>query len=375
MKRAPAAEADGRRLLYLSLHATAPGQSGWADVDEVVAWLRARGWTVDLHQPSYVGKVPPSGPGRLLDTLALQARLMPKLRHYDAVYVRSHVLAFPVALMCRLAGIPIIQECNGPYDDLFIAWPQVRRLRHPLIWVGRAQYRWADQLITVTPQLGKWLEGESGHGRVSVIPNGANIDLFTPAATSSDDLPAPYAVFFGSLAPWQGIATMLAATEHAAWPADVRLVIVGDGALRGVVEKAAAAGRVIFLGSRSQRDLPGIVAGSIASLIVKDHPAHAASGLSPLKLYESMAAGVPVVVSALPGLEDTVAAHDCGLVVPVADAASLARAVATLSSGPDLRTRLGDHGRQAVVARYSWDACSAATARVIERAIGRRRGR
>ena len=77
--------------------------------------------------------------------------------------------------------------------------------------------------------------------------------------------------------------------------------------LRGVVEKAAAAsGRVIFLGSRSQRDLPGIVAGSIASLIVKDHPAHAASGLSPLKLYESMAAGVPVVVSALPGLEDTV---------------------------------------------------------------------
>ena len=163
MKRAPAAEADRPAGCSTCRSTRQPqGGSGWADVDEVVAWLRARRWLGDLHQPSYVGKVPPSGPaGRLLDTLALQARLMPKLRHYDAVYVRSHVLAFPVALMCRAGGVPIIQECNGPaYDDLFIAWPQVRGSGTPLIWVGRAQYRWADQLITVTPQLGKWLEGE-----------------------------------------------------------------------------------------------------------------------------------------------------------------------------------------------------------------------
>jgi glycosyltransferase involved in cell wall biosynthesis len=372
MRRSPPLEAAGPRLLYVSLHATAPGQKGWADVDEIVDRLRARGWTVDLHQPSYVGKAPPGGLARLFETVTLQVRLIPRLRAYDAVYVRSHALAFPIALAARVAKVPIIQECNGPSDDLFIAWPRLRLLQGPLTWASRAQYRWADEIITVTPQLGQWLQCESGHSHVTVIPNGANVELFHPDATSSKQLPSRYAVFFGSLAPWQGIATMLAATEHPDWPADVRLVIAGDGRLRGEVERAAQAGRVVFLGSCPQTELPGVVAGSIGSLIVKDHPAHAASGLSPLKLYESMAAGVPVLVSAMPGLQDTVERFDCGVVVPPGDAGAVARAVARLSCAPDLRRLLGENGRRAAVAEYSWETSTDATARVVARAIGRR---
>lgn len=372
MRRAHVHGPSSHRLLYLSLHATALGQTGWADIDEIVDRLRARGWTVDLHQPSYVGKVPPSGLARLFETVALQMRLIPRLRAYDALYVRSHTLAFPVALAARLARVPTIQECNGPYDDLFIAWPQVRPLRRLLIWMDRAQIRWADQVITVTPQLGKWLESNSGHHQITVIPNGANVDLFNPDARSSKVLPPRYVVFFGSLAPWQGIATMLAATEHSDWPADVRLVIAGDGALRGPVEHAAQAGRVVFLGSLPQPDLPEIVAGSIGSVIVKDHPTHAVTGLSPLKLYELMAAGVPVIVSAMPGLEDTVERFDCGLVVPLGDPGAVARAVAKLNSAPEIVRQLGDNGRRAAVAECSWEVSTDATARVVERAIERR---
>lgn len=359
------------RLLYVSLQATALGQTGWADVDEVVARLRSDGWMVELRQPSYVGKVPPGGLARLIETMALQAMLLPRLRQFEALYVRSHTLAFPIALVARLLRVPTIQECNGPYEDLFIAWPQVRPLRRLLTRMSRVQYRWADANITVTPQLGRWLEQESGHRRISVIPNGVNTELFTPAAVSSRQLPSRYAVFFGSLAPWQGIATMLEATRHPAWPTGVHFVIAGDGALRGDVERAMLDGPVAYLGSCPQAELPGIVAGAVGSLIVKDDPAHAASGLSPLKLYESMAAGVPVVVSALPGLEDTVVRVDCGLVVPPGDAGAVARAVASLDASPDLRRRLGENGRQAAVAEFSWDVAAAATAAVIERAIER----
>jgi glycosyltransferase involved in cell wall biosynthesis len=373
MTRERAGGSAGPRILYLSLHATAPGQAGWADVDEIIDRLRARGWIVDLRQPSYVGRVPPGGVARLVETMTMQVPVIPTVRKYDAVYVRSHVLAFPTALAARLTRVPIIQECNGGADDLFIAWPQVRPLKRPLLRMGRAQFRWADEIITVTPQLGRWLESESGRRRVTVIPNGANVDLFHPDAESSKELPPSYVVFFGSLAPWQGIVTMLSATEDPAWPADARLVIAGDGALRADVERAAEAGRVVFLGNCPQAELPGIVAGSIGSLIVKDHPAHAASGLSPLKLYESMAAGVPVVVSALPGLVDTVERFDCGVVVPPGDAGAVARAVAELKSAPETRRRLGENGRRAAVAEYSWDIATDATARVIERAIGRRR--
>lgn len=372
MTTATAPSAPRPRLAYLSLHGTAEGQAGWADVDEVVSRLRERGWTVDFRQPSYVGATPPPAWRRFVETMAMQARLAVRLRRFDALYVRSHTLAFPISFAARVLGVPVVQECNGPYEDLFLAWPQVARLRRPLVWATRIQYRWATEVITVTEQLAQWLRTESGHDRVTTIPNGANTDLFSPdAAAAPDAPPSPYAVFFGSLAPWQGIATMLAATRSPHWPRGVSLAIAGDGALRADVEQAAGEGRVAYLGSRPQAELPGLVAGAVASLIIKDDPAHAASGLSPLKLYESMAAGAPVVVSDLPGLGDTVRRLSCGVVVPPADADAVAEAVAGLAADEDLRRAMGRAGREAALCEFSWDAVTDRTAAVIELAIER----
>lgn len=62
------------RLLYVSVHGTVEGQTGWADIDEVVPVLRARGWHVDLHQPPYLGAAPPGLLRRLRETVGLQLR-------------------------------------------------------------------------------------------------------------------------------------------------------------------------------------------------------------------------------------------------------------------------------------------------------------
>jgi len=341
-------------------------------VREIVDGLRAAGAQVTLFEPRYRSdENRPGLLGRVVPMLRTELRAIAALRSADVLYVRHHFATLPVLVLAALLRKPLVQEINGPSDDLFIAWPQLRPVRGPMIWMARIPYHWTDEVITVTPQLGAWLETEPGRHRVSVIRNGADVNLFHPNATRPPWLPSSYVMFFGALAPWQGIVTMLSATEHPDWPAAVRLVIAGDGLLRETVENAVGAGRVIFLGSRPQGELPGIVAGSIASLIVKDHPAHAESGLSPLKLYESMAAGVPIVVSALPGLQDTIERHDCGIVVPAADVAAVARAVAALHASPELAARLGDNGRRAAVAEHSWQASADATAQVVARAMHR----
>lgn len=363
------------RLAYLSLHATPEGQSGWADVDEVVDGLRQRRWLVDLRQPGYVGHIPPGGVSRLFITMTMQLRLAFALRRFDALYVRSHTLAFPIALLARFLGVPVIQECNGPYEDLFIAWPQVRPMRGLLTWAWRVQYRLADEVITVTDQLAEWLAHESGHNRITVIANGVNTQVFRPDAVPCAELPRPYAIFFGSLAPWQGVSTMLAAVSSAEWPAGVSLLIVGDGALRPEVEAAAARGGVTYLGSMARTELPGLAAGAVASLSVQDDTERSATGLSPLKLYESMAAATPVVASDLPGLADTVRECECGIVIAPGDADALARAVSTLASDSQVRKRMGDAGRTQAVAHHSWDAVTEKTESVIVRAIERKRPR
>lgn len=362
------------RLLYLSLHGTAEGQAGWADINEVIGRLRAAGWDVEFHQPSYVGRRPPGILTRLFETTFLQLKLAGAVRRANALYVRAHPLAYPASLVARLTRTPIVQECNGPIEDFFVAYPRAKRLGGLIRWAQLSQYRHATEIIAVTEQLSAWLRDVSGHARVTTVANGANTNLFSPDALVPERLPERYAVFFGSLAAWQGITTMLAATRSSSWPSGVSLVVAGDGAMRPDVENATREGVVVFLGSMPQEQLPGIVAGAVASLIVKDDPIHAESGLSPLKLYESMAAGTPVVVSDLPGLGDTVRRLECGEVVPAAAPDEVAAAVARLAEDPVRRDRLGANGRAAALADFSWDAVADRTATVIKRAIdgGRR---
>jgi glycosyltransferase involved in cell wall biosynthesis len=99
--------------------------------------------------------------------------------------------------------------------------------------------------------------------------------------------------------------------------------------------------------------------------VPKTNSSSAQSGLSPLKLYESMASGVPVIASDLPGLGDAVRAHDCGLTFAPGDAAGLARCVAEIAADPVRARRMGANGRAAAVALYSWDARAGQTEDVL----------
>ncbi len=361
-----------RSIAYLTLQATREGQAAHAHVHEIVDGLRTLGWTVDLYEPSYASARLPGILGRLAEFRRVQRRLLARLDRYDAVYVRAHFFALTTSRAARRRGVPVVQECNGPYDDLFTAWPAARFARRLLTGWQREQYRDATAVVAVTPELAEWTAREGGRDKATVIPNGANTDLFRPGLEALPTLPADYVIFFGALATWQGIPTLLDATRDAAWPRDVPLVIAGDGALRSEVERAAADDPLVrYVGALSYEHAARAVANSIASLIVKDSPAHVRSGLSPLKLYESMAAGVPVVVSDLPGLADAVTACYCGTVVPAGDSSAVAQAVAALTADHEKARALGASGRSTAVAQHSWRARAEATADTLLAAIDR----
>jgi glycosyltransferase involved in cell wall biosynthesis len=366
-----------RRLDYLCLQPTRAGQASFTHVNEIVAGLRRRGWEVRVVE------VPQPRPGRAdgirraIMAVATQVQYWARCRLRPApfVYIRSHFAALPTAAFARAAGAIVVQEVNGPLDDAFDAWPQLRPMQRLMAFSVRSQVRWADAVITVTPGLAEYVADFSGRRRIChVVGNGADVDRFHPATAAIPPGRPTYVVFVGALATWQGIDTVLGAMEAASWPAGVDLVIAGDGKDRGRIEIAAKANpRIRWLGTIPYSECPPLVAGSLAALVPKADVVNSAHGLSPLKLFEAMASGVPVVASDLPGLGDVVRTYDCGITFPAADPDALAGAVAQLAADPAGAAEMGARGRDAAVAHYSWDARAGQTEQVLLWAAGRRR--
>lgn len=364
-----------RSLAYLCLQATIEGQASYAHVHEIIDGLEGLGWSVDLFEPHYAGERGPGPMGRLIAFAKVHRRFVRALRSgaYDAVYVRGHSLAWPSVRTAQRMGLPVVQECNGPLSDFFVVWP-IARLFAPLLkHMATSQFKSADGLIAVTHELAEWLGKETGRV-VDVIGNGANTELFRPGATSPyrERLPRDYAVLFGALSKWQSIDVAVAAAQSPEWPRDVTLVLAGDGLLREFVDAAASGSEhIIATGNLPYHEIPGVVSESLCSLVLSRRPNRDYTG-SPLKMYESMACGVPIVVADVPVTSDTVREHDCGVVVDPLTPEGLARAVAALSEDRETARRMGANGRAAAEAEYSWKARARATHEVIVGALGRR---
>ena len=336
------------RVQYLCLQPTREGQGSHAHVWGLVGGLERRGWTVEVHQPS----LDTGGrglAGRILPMLTAQVALMRATRRGDVLYVRMHPLAAPLLWVNTMAALwgrkaRAVVEVNGPEDDWVAAWPVLGRVRWLLRRLIRSVLRRADAVIVVTEGLGRWVVNVAGpQVKVEVVPNGVDTLRFAPVPRSRSTA-APYAVFVGELAPWQGIDDLIGAFGHPDWPDGLDLVVAGTGAGERLLTDAARVdGRTLrHLGLVPHDEVPSLLGGAAVVLVTSRD--RGATGIAPLKLFEALAMGVPVVASDVP---DIPRYHRGPLVAP-GDVAGWARAVADVVAG----RQQPDEGR---AADHSWD--------------------
>lgn len=107
-----------------------------------------------------------------------------------------------------------------------------------------------------------------------------------------------------------------------------------------------------FLGRPGVRDVLGC---SIAGLVTSHPIANFMDGL-PVKMFEYMAAGIPVIASNIPVWREIIDGNACGMCVDPLDPKAIADAIDYLTLNPDVARRMGENGRQAVMQRYNWPA-------------------
>ena len=185
-----------------------------------------------------------------------------------------------------------------------------------------------------------------------IVPNGVDTSLFTPHARRPAELPAddvPTVLFVGRFDPRNRLPLLLRAFRRVRGARRrARLVVVGDGPLRGHYRRLAAdVPGVVFAGRVRNEQRPGYYAHSDV------YACPAVQGSFGITLLEAMAAGTPVVCSDIPGFREVVRDGRDGLFHEADDEHALADALVALLDDPALRDRMAAAGRERA-AGYDW---------------------
>lgn len=221
-----------------------------------------------------------------------------------------------------------------------------------------------DGVVTITRALAERARALAAPRTLpcEVIPDGFDPSLFRPvvAPAGAGGPDPPRAVYTGQLLDWKGVDVLLRALALVGEPGLRALVVGGrSGAdpegerLRGLARELGVADRVTWTGPLPHRDVAShLRPGDIA--VVPTRARHGQElAASPLKLFEAMASGLPVVASDLPALRDVVEDGANGLLFAEGDAGALAAALRRLRDDAVLRRRLGERARLDAV-RYAW---------------------
>ncbi|MFO1052094.1 MAG: glycosyltransferase family 4 protein [Planctomycetota bacterium] len=297
----------------------------------------------------------------------------------DFIYER-HALHCDAGLRAaRALGVPLLLEVNSPFCDEMatlglLRFPRIARRTERRVLGG------ADLVFAVTGVLRDILVGHGARAdRTLVVQNGAVPERYGDAAHAEGRaLRARLNIgdeafvlgFVGYMRPWHRLDL---AVELLLQPefARLHLLLVGDGPARAEVEAQAAmlgvAGRVHLCGAVPSDRVPAHVCAFDAALVPAIN-----RYASPLKLFDSLAAGVATLAPRQPNLQEIVHDGVNGVLFTPSDAGSLRAAVGSLCSDPHRARAIGERGRADLLeGEWTWRGNAR---RVIRAYEGLRRG-
>jgi len=351
------------KILYITLEDLSLHKGSVTHVKEIVAGLRKQG-----HQVGLIGRPWNSIP---FSSLFLLISIFGKLPQYDVIYARDYHTAIIALLPRVLFQKKLIYEINGLANE-------EQKLKNQSIFnqvisffIRKAENlatRFSDQIICVTPQIANYLvqHFHCQPDKVKVISNGVNTKKFFPITDKHllkqfrDRLDIGEGeiliVFIGNLAPWQGIEYLIrVAPLLLKEKKNVRFLIVGEGIwkdkLEMSVKKLGLSDHFTFTGMVDYDQIPAYI--NIADICVLPKR-HLKSGYSPIKLYEYMACGKPIISSQAEGLE-FIEEEGIGRVIDPENTVSFKEALKDLIQDQKKREAMGERALFVARKRFDWE--------------------
>jgi len=287
------------------------------------------------------------------------------------VYQRYSLNNYAGIRIARRHAVPFVLEYNG--SEIWMGRHWGRALKHEAISrrIEQLNLASADLIVVVSRAMRDEIVARGiRDDAILVNPNGVDAERYRPGVDATAlrrqlGLEGRVVVgFIGTFGPWHG-AEVLARAFASLIAADpslaprVRLLMIGDGARRAEVERILSAAGVmdaaVFTGLVPQEQGPSYLAA--CDLLVSPHvpnPDGTPFFGSPTKLFEYMAMARGIVASDLEQIGEILEHGRTAWLVTPGDADALASGIRRVIDDAELRARLGEAARCAVLARYTW---------------------
>lgn len=335
-----------------------------------------------------------SGARRVLEFMKF-ARLATKvgaqLDRPDVVYATS------TPLMIGLAGRDLGRRFDAPFVfEVRDVWPQALintgTLRNPLaIWwlrrMERGLYRAAEHIVALSPGMRQGvMAAGAAADKVTVITNSSDLDLFRPDLDGSAQRQRLglgdrfAAIYFGAMGRANGLDYCVEAARilRDRGRNDIAIVLHGSGGMEDTLRATAreyGLSNVVF--SRSVPDKQAVaemVAACNAGLTIYA-ATETEQSWSPNKMFDTLAAGRPVLINVPGWLRETIEGGGAGLFADPKRPEALADALIRLADDAELCREMGQRARRLAESTFSRDALADRLADVLVRAVERYRGR
>lgn len=332
-----------------------------------------------------------------LDALGIEYVIVPTFRRLPDF--RDLKLVFDLARLIRVRGFDIVHTHTSKAAlvgtlaaQLVRPRPRIVNTAHilgtmaiktgPMHWVFRTYDRvllgkGTDAVIVVSEAIRQEAQRLRliPDERLHAIQNGIRTERFDVSADRADavrkglgiTLDQIMVVNVARIAPFKALHILVQAAAILApdFP-DLRVVIVGDGPLRAEMEQLVnmlgVGDTVRFAGVR--RDIPDVLAAADIFAL-----SSSCEGL-PIAILEAMAAGLPIVSTAVDGIPEVVLEGEVGLLCPPQDAQALADKLRRVIENPTLRQKMGEAARLRVNTVFSAQRMAAKTASLYLALVG-----
>lgn len=299
------------------------------------------------------------------ETMAATISTICERRSVDLIYERYSLFGVAGLTMARNLNIPFVLEVNAP---LVREASEFRQLLLPDLARGVEKFLFsgADHVIAVSEQVADYVHSVAAETPVTVVPNGVSTEAHkNPGDVASWRKKLAVGAdaeliigFVGSIRPWHGVHMLIEAlAELVNRGTKVSLALVGDNqmmfeTLTQQCERLGVTDRVIFTGALPFETIPSVMAA--IDILIAPYPEMDEFYFSPLKVFEYMAAGKPIVASRIGQITDILTHEKNGLLVAPGNPVEIANAITKLHGDKEFSHRLAAQAREDAVADHTW---------------------